>query len=230
MNILAVDTSNETLQVALQTDTAYESRVVSAGLKHSENLLPLIIEICTEHGLELKNIDLLVCTKGPGSFTGLRIGMATCKGIALASGKPMVSVSTLAAYAWPVRWFDGVVMPVIDAKKRRWYVAAFQDGTRSCSDMDCAPEEAVTAITGNSRILVTGPDAIAFAPLLQGLTEARVTVDTMTHREIGEAMIQLGLKQLQEVGPDDIGEGPVYIRKSDAEIAREARLRAEQAK
>lgn len=230
MNILAVDTSTEVMHLTLETETQFESRTLSAGLKHSENLVPEMMSICERAGLTLKDLDLLVCTKGPGSFTGLRIAMAACKGIALGANKPLVSVSTLQTMQEPVKWFDGAVVPVIDAKKHRYYSTIFTHGERVVPDMDCDPAELVALLEGFSDVLVTGADAPKFLPLLEaaakesGLT-IQFVLDTLSKRDIGEALIQLGKRKLQDVGPDDIGEGPVYIRKSDAEIALEEKLR-----
>ncbi len=230
MNILAVDTSTEVMRLALETDTQFESRTLDAGLKHSENLVPEMMAICGRAGLVLADIDLLVCTKGPGSFTGLRIAMAACKGIALGGGKPLVSVSTLQTMQEPVKWFDGAVVPVIDAKKHRYYSTIFKHGERLAPDMDCDPAELVELLDGNDSVLVTGPDAQKFTPLLAkaaqdvGLT-IRFSIDTLQKRDLGESLIQLGRLQLEQKGADDIGEGPVYIRKSDAEIALEEKFR-----
>ncbi len=230
MNILAVDTSTEVMHLALETGTQFESRTLSVGLKHSENLVPEMMAICERAGLALKDLDLLVCTKGPGSFTGLRIAMAACKGVASGSGKPLVSISTLQTMQEPVKWFDGAVVPVIDAKKHRYYSTIFEKGERVIPDMDCDPSELVELLEGYASVLVTGPDAQKFASLLEeaakdaGLTIG-FSVDTLIQRDLGESLIQLGKLQFAEKGSDDIGEGPVYIRKSDAEIALEEKLR-----
>ena len=131
MNILVTDTSAQALTVALKTDSFFETRTSeSRSLQHSERLVPTVVELCRDAGISEKDIDLLACTRGPGSFTGLRIGMAAFKGMAYASGKPLVSVSTLEVLAHCVPYFDGAVVTVIDAKKQRWYLAAFDGKTR----------------------------------------------------------------------------------------------------
>ncbi|MFA6688403.1 MAG: tRNA (adenosine(37)-N6)-threonylcarbamoyltransferase complex dimerization subunit type 1 TsaB [Sphaerochaetaceae bacterium] len=230
MNILAVDTSTQIMHLALQAGARFESRTLDAGLKHSENLVPEMLELCTRAGLEFKDLDLLVCTKGPGSFTGLRIAMSACKGIAFACDKPLVSISTLRTLQEPVSWFNGVVLPVIDAKKNRYYSALFRHGQRLTADMDCDQEELAAMLSKRESVLITGPDAGKFRPLLEkemekiGLT-IPVSEDTLTKRDLGESLIRLGKLRFEESGGDDIGEGPVYIRKSDAEIALEERLR-----
>ena len=127
MIILAADTSSQALSVALKTDSFFEERT-SAGrsVQHSERLVPTITELCKDAGITTKDIEVLACTRGPGSFTGLRIGMSALKGMAYALDKPLVSVSTMEVLANAVPCFDGAVVTVMDAKKQRWYLAAFE--------------------------------------------------------------------------------------------------------
>ena len=127
MNTIAADTSSQALAVAVKTPNYSESRIiVGKSVQHSEKLVPTIIELCSNAGITTKDIDLLACTRGPGSFTGLRIGMAALKGMALALDKPLVSVPTMEVLAECVPCFDGAVVTVIDAKKKRWYLGAFE--------------------------------------------------------------------------------------------------------
>lgn len=273
MNVLVCDTSSQALTVGLFTDGFKEVRTIGGRtVQHSERLVPTVVELCNDAGLDTKDIDLLVCTRGPGSFTGLRIGMAAFKGMAFALGKPMVSVSTLEAYASCVGAFDGAIVPVIDAKKKRWYLAAFEtrptasqsgasqskasrSGTSqpdasksgvsqsgaSQSDMECGLSRIVPDTDGTEadlaealapygRILVTGPDAMAFKEILsmaEPFKDKSVFVDTKANEAIATALYELGTKQFEEKGPDDVGQGPVYLRKSDAEIALDEKLAKE---
>ena len=232
MNILAVDTSAQDLLVAVRTDTYYsESSTQSPEFKHSERLMNIILDMLDQAGLKTTDIDLFVCSRGPGSFTGLRIGMATLKGMAYGTSKPLVSVSTLEMWAATVQDFDGTVVPVIDAKKQRWYLSAFEcnDGkvTRLMEDIDgnvCDIKDKIKT----ENVLLVGPDKDAFLPLASDLAPCVVnqTEDTISP---AHALIDLALSQYSEKGADDIGQGPVYLRKSDAEIALEERLKAEAA-
>jgi tRNA threonylcarbamoyladenosine biosynthesis protein TsaB len=168
MNILAVDTSTQIMHLALQAGARFESRTLDAGLKHSENLVPEMLALCTRAGLEFKDLDLLVCTKGPGSFTGLRIAMSACKGIAFACDKPLVSISTLRTLQEPVSWFNGVVLPVIDAIERIATTAHCSGmEQRLTADMDCDQEELAAMLSKRESVLITGPDAGKFRPLLE---------------------------------------------------------------
>ena len=134
MIILATDTSSQALSVAIKTDTFFEERTsVGRSVQHSERLVPTITELCKDAGISTKDIELLACTRGPGSFTGLRIGMSALKGMAYALSKPLVSVSTMEVLANAVPCFDGAIVTVMDAKKQRWYLAAFEKKTEDAA-------------------------------------------------------------------------------------------------
>lgn len=231
MNILATDTSSQALCVAIRTDSYFESRTSEGrSLQHSEKLMPTVLELCRNAGIETKDIDLFACTRGPGSFTGLRIGMAAFKGMAYAAGKPLVSVSTMEILANCIPCFDGAIVTVLDAKKQRWYLGAFEKQTsekakRLLPDTDGTEADLAQVLAPCSRILVTGPDAEAFAPKLAALFgEKQIIVDSTYGESRASALISCALDKLESDGPDDIGQGPVYLRKSDAEIALEEKL------
>ena len=244
MNVLVCDTSSQALTTGLFTDTFKEVRTLQGRtVQHSERLIPTVIELCNDAKIDTKDIDLLVCTRGPGSFTGLRIGMAAFKGMAFALGKPIVSVSTLEAYASCVGCigaFEGAVVPVIDAKKQRWYLAAFSEShgssnagqnaiSRLIPDTDGTEADLVEALSPYCNVLVTGPDAQAFAEELtkvQNFKDKHIFVDTKANEAIATTLYELGIKQYETNGADDIGQGPVYLRKSDAEIALEEKQAA----
>jgi len=227
VNILAVDTSCQALVTALKTDKFYsESEDKVQGMQHSQLLMNKIIELCQKAGITTKEIDLLICTRGPGSFTGLRIGMATLKGISLGSAKPIVSVSTLETHAQTIRDFDGAVVPVIDAKKQRFYISAFECKNGTCTrlmdDTDGTEANLAGVAAKYNKILLTGPDAEIFLPKAQAAYPAvNFCLEVPEKKTFPQSLIELGLKEFSTKGADDIGQGPVYIRKSDAEIALE---------
>ncbi len=232
MNILANDTSSQALTVALRTDSFFETRTSQGrSVQHSERLMPTVMELCSNAKIGTKDIDVLACTRGPGSFTGLRIGMAAFKGMAYALGKPLVSVSTMEVLANCVPYFDGAVVTVLDAKKQRWYLAAFlktgPEAQRLMEDTDGTEADLVSVLAPYSKVLVTGPDAEAFAKVLSDVYGDRKTIitDTLSTAAVSTALMNCALRKLERDGADDIGQGPVYLRKSDAEIALEERMK-----
>ncbi len=229
MNILAVDTSTQAMNIAIISDKKQTSFHHIGKIEHSENLVPRIIKLTKEMGLTLKDYDLLVCPKGPGSFTGLRIGMSALKGISLATDTPLVAVDTNKVFASQVSYFDGTVVPVIDAKKRRFYTAIFKDGQRITNDVDTNEEEFITLIKNEDRLLFTGPDAQTFYNKLveKGLLEShpnvKIFIDNGSH-DFALTLATLGEKEFSENGAAELGFGPTYIRKSDAEVALEKKI------
>src|SRR5258707_2049504 len=137
MRVLAIDTALEACSVAV-IDTAdahahhaYESLPMQRG--HAEALMPLVARVLDRAQLDFSNLDRIAVTTGPGSFTGLRVGIAAARGIALATGKPAVGLSTLAAYAAPLIAADDAlpVVAVIDARHDHVYMQAFGPGGRT---------------------------------------------------------------------------------------------------
>lgn len=141
MRLLAIDTSGPVCGVAILADggVRYECAVVNR-LTHSVNLMKMIDEAFTATGLTIAEMDRLAVTVGPGSFTGVRIGVSTLKGLAHGADKPCVAVDALEAMAAGAGAFDGVVCPIQDARAGQVYGAAFRcDGGRPARLMDDAP-------------------------------------------------------------------------------------------
>jgi len=99
-HILAVDSSTNFLSICLKTGSFYYEVTIDCGLKHSENILKQVDHLVKTAGIHIKDLDLLICPEGPGSFTGLRIGMSTIKGIATALDIHYIAVPTLDYIAW----------------------------------------------------------------------------------------------------------------------------------
>lgn len=143
MLILAFESSAKAASVALCRDGQLISQYSQcSGLTHSRTLLPMAEDMLKNAELELKDVDLIAVAHGPGSFTGIRIGVSTVKGLAWALEKPCVGVSTLEAMAWHGLAAGGYVCPVMDARRGQVYNALFEiaDGkpVRLCEDRPIA--------------------------------------------------------------------------------------------
>ena len=214
VTILAFDTSSRDLSIALKTETGLFEKFISQGFKHSENLAGEIKNLVVTAGMSMDMLDLIVCAEGPGSFTGLRIGMATAKGISFSLGIPMVAVPTLDAMAFGFDFFDGVVVPVIDARKKRFYTALYRKGKRITDYLDISAEGITKNLVHYKRILLTGPDAVLF----NKESEEKCILNPAANRANARFLIELGLEKYKREGSAPDGLGPLYLRKSEAEI------------
>ena len=127
MKILAMDTSGQTASAALVDGNKLVGEYTQNDkLTHSQTILPMIAEICRQTNTEPAELDYIACAVGPGSFTGLRIGAATAKGLCLGWDKPLIPVPTLDALAYNVFMTDAVVCPIMDARRNQVYACFYQ--------------------------------------------------------------------------------------------------------
>lgn len=219
-NILACDTSTSTLHIALKCEEGFEERMIAGGFQHSEDLLQEITYMLERRNLKVADLDLLVCTRGPGSFTSLRIAMSTLKGFSLAKNIPLVSVPTLEAIAGAYMIPDVLTLAVLDAKKKRYYLGLYRNGMKEGENIDGNVEDILPLIEKERTLALTGPDAGKFSSQIkEHLPSLNIIMDRISIRPLGSVLIEMGIRQLEKEGPDDIGTGPVYIRRSDAEEA-----------
>ncbi|MCK9362081.1 MAG: tRNA (adenosine(37)-N6)-threonylcarbamoyltransferase complex dimerization subunit type 1 TsaB [Syntrophales bacterium] len=129
MITLAIECATKAASAALLADEEVTGEVyLDARSHHSEVVLPALESLLALAGLTIKNVDLFACTTGPGSFTGVRIGIATVKGLALATGRPIVGVSTLEALAMNINFSKRLICPLLDARKNQVYAGLYRIG------------------------------------------------------------------------------------------------------
>ena len=127
MKILALDSSGLVASVAVvENDTLLAEYTVNYKKTHSQTLLPMLDEISNMTELDLSTIDAIAVAGGPGSFTGLRIGSATAKGLGLALEKPLISIPTTAAIAYNIWDTDKFVCPIMDARRNQVYTGIYR--------------------------------------------------------------------------------------------------------
>ncbi len=243
MNHLAIDTATEILSVALRvegTQARSYHEVRDEGLHHARLLMPIVDALLGRAGLQPHELDFVSCMRGPGSFTGLRIGMATAKGIASAIAGvrghprlPLVSVPTLDVIASATDAGDGLVMPLLDARKGRYYAAVYSRGTRLTDDLDLEPRRLLRSArdlftrVGTRRVLLCGPH-------VRGFMRALGTGEQPEDLELCEgpdyrggyaiSLLDQADRRMKATGYDLIDAGPLYVRRSDAELLRKASL------
>lgn len=129
MKIVACDTSNRACSVCLWEDgSSVDTRFRNDGLTHSQTFMPMLHDLMEKNGAAYEDLDMLACTVGPGSFTGIRIGVSAVKTMALVLEKPAVPVSSLEAMAWPLKGEDALIVPLIDCRNKRAWAAAYYKG------------------------------------------------------------------------------------------------------
>lgn len=127
MKILALDSSGLVASVAVLDDEALLAEYTVCYKKtHSQTLLPMLDEAVKNIGLDLRTLDAIAVAAGPGSFTGLRIGSATAKGLGMVLDKPLVAVGTLAALAYNLYDTAGLICPIMDAKRQQVYTGVYR--------------------------------------------------------------------------------------------------------
>ena len=127
MKIMSLDSTAQTATVALTEDEKLLAEyTLNNGNTHSETLLPMVESMLTQLGMEVGDVELFALSCGPGSFTGVRIGAATVKGLAFGMHKPCIGVSTLEALAWNLVACPGLICPVMNARRSQVYTALFR--------------------------------------------------------------------------------------------------------
>ncbi|MGV8997558.1 MAG: tRNA (adenosine(37)-N6)-threonylcarbamoyltransferase complex dimerization subunit type 1 TsaB [Parvibaculaceae bacterium] len=221
MTLLAIDTAQGALSVALVRGGDILARHFELRTRgHAEELTGLIARLLDEARLTPADLSALAVTVGPGTFTGLRVGLATARGFALARGLPLVGVTTLEAIAYPVTANpDEVIAASFDARRDELYLQAFDAGYGPLTEpLLVNVDDAAKHFTGTSFVLVgTGSDLLAEKLDASGakirLSDAPAQPDALTVARIAQA-------RLETVGPAAFVKAPepLYLRAPDAKL------------
>jgi len=231
MLILAMDTSGPSVSVALWREGRLLTETTSqTGRPHSTTLMPLTEGLLLDSGLKVADIDAYACTLGPGSYTGLRIGVSTIKAMAYAAGKPAIGISTLAAMAWPYMSNPGlIVCPLIDARNHRLFAGAWLEDRAIIAEANYLDTDFVAElqifmaqqaeIQKISGLLLVGHQPEAFfescgKPLLTGTRQAPAAAALPRAAAVAE-MAEIKLSQGESGSPQDLM--PRYLSPSQAE-------------
>lgn len=227
MKILALETSAKSVSAAVVEQGAPLAYAYQCtGLTHSRTLMPMVDAMLKNAELTLADIDAIAAAAGPGSFTGLRIGIAAVKGLAWAAGKPCIGVSTLEAMAQNLAHMNGLIVCAMDARRSQVYNALFEakDGslTRLTPDRAIAVAELAEELRGETRrLLVLGDGGrLCHDGLAQlGVGSTLAPAQLLYQNAIG---VGLAAEHGHMVGAQELA--PVYLRISQAERERNARL------
>ncbi len=233
MKILALESSATAASVALcEDETLLAQSFQNSGLTHSQTLLPMAQGLLASYGCRVSELDLIAVAAGPGSFTGLRIGVSTAKGLAWAAELPCAGCSTLASMAWNVAGFAGEICTAMDARRKQIYNARFrgvdQQPQRLTPDRAISLEDLVAELrdTQTTQLVVGDGAQLCYAALREAGIPARLAPANLRLQSAwGVAREALTLARSgQTVSPSRLV--PVYHRLSQAErerLAKEAK-------
>lgn len=230
MLILAFESSAKSASVALVKDGALLSQYSQcSALTHSRTLLPMAEDMLKNAEIKLSEVDLIAVAHGPGSFTGIRIGVSTVKGLSWAADKPCVGVSTLEAMAWHGLMAGGYVCPVMDARRQQVYNALFkiEDGKpqRITDDRPIALSQLADEVRalGAPVLLVGDGAALTEKFFRENSVPCRIAPENLRWQSAWGVAMAASDKQ---PGTSETLL-PVYLRLSQAERERQERLSAD---
>jgi len=221
MYVLAFDTSSKTVSVAVlkNNDIVYE-KTLDTGLNHSETILPAIDRALKDRNLQINDVGLFACTLGPGSFTGVRISVSTIKGMMLATSKPAVGVSTLAAIALNVPCTKKLICAVMDAGRGQVYTATFRYDKENLlrqltQEINIHPQDILAKAT--EEVICVGEGALNYAEIILKNNKKIIIEKNIKYYVKASAVGILGVEKYRRgelLSSDNCV--PVYLRQSDA--------------
>ena len=231
MIVLSIDSSSKVATVAiLKDDVLLGEYILNDKREHSVILMPLIENLLKECNLSIDDIDGYVVSKGPGSFTGLRIGMATIKGMSFGNNKPYISISSLDALAYNLISFNVIICPIMDALRENVYTALYKNNNDSLEKiMDYTAldiDELVNLLKDkNEEVIFVGDGLYKHKKYIcDNFPKAHfapVHLNIIRASSLGE----LGLNLLKNGICDDSNSAPIYLKKPQAERELERRLK-----
>lgn len=227
MKILAVDTSSTVASAAIVDDSKLVCEcVLNNKLTHSQTLMPMIDEVFKKSELNPSDIDVFAVSEGPGSFTGLRIGVTTIKGLAHACEKPVCGVNTLEALAYNLPFCPYVISPIMDARREQVYNAFYkwEDGNlkvikepRAISLDDCMAE----LLKMGDKVVFLGDGVAVFCNKIRDTLKEQALFAPQLACTGRAACVAEAAKNKETINYGELA--PLYLRKSQAEREAEER-------
>ncbi len=229
MKILAIDTTANTSTVALLENERLLG-IYTANTKntHSETLLPMIKHLMSTLNVSNDQIDAYAVSNGPGSFTGVRIGVATIKGLAFDKNKPCVEVSTIEAMYENLEGFQGIICPIMNARRGQVYTGAFLNGKRIIEDTCMMLDDLIPMLEKYNEGIYFVGDGYS---LIEGkeIANLRKTPEMLRYQNAYSVGKVAYKKLLLGENRTDSGIRVEYLRKPQAEREREEKLEKEKA-
>lgn len=220
MNILVLDCAVTKLSIAVKTEDKFISQTYDIGMRQSEILVPTIDEILSKAGITAADLNYSALTIGPGSFTGLRLGISALKAIELAYNVPVYGISSLTIYSYAYKDLGLPILSCIDANKDKFYACLSDQNSLILEEGDYEVEEIISKLNGLSKVLVAGPDAQKLADIIKENKNDIEVLTTKASAMTTEALVAITEDKISkgEATLKDF-DGPVYLRASEAELA-----------
>ncbi|MCL2320683.1 MAG: tRNA (adenosine(37)-N6)-threonylcarbamoyltransferase complex dimerization subunit type 1 TsaB [Oscillospiraceae bacterium] len=223
MNILSIDTATDIASVAILKDTKLLGEInLNIKNSHSMVIMDMIIYILKTLELTLEDIYGIVVSKGPGSFTGLRIGISTAKGICHGSNKPIIGISSLDSLAFGAMYFNGKIVPILNALRENVYTCIFKNIEGSLNKltdyMFISVYDLKNLLKDEKDILFVGDAVNTYGDILLNIFPNSTLCNNMFNYVKASNLGILGMKSFKDGQKDDIESfAPIYLKKSYAE-------------
>lgn len=219
MKILSIDASTISAGAAVIDEGKVLGEITTnTKITHSQKLMVVIDQLLNDLDIKIGQMDAIAVSVGPGSFTGVRIGMATAMGLARSKGIGLIGVSSLEGLANNVSHFDGLICPIQDARRNQIYTSFFRNEMREEEDLALDVDDFIElANKKNEKLLLVGPDAHLFYEHIKENVECEVVLVSDQHAYPRAASI--GIVASKKEAKQSIK--PNYVRKSQAERAYE---------
>ena len=231
MIVLSMDSSSLVTTVALLKDEHLLGEfTLNFKREHSVILMEKIEMLLNDCNIDISEVDGFVVSKGPGSFTGLRIGMATVKGLSMGSNKPYLSISSLDALAYSLINFDGIICPIMDALRDSVFTCMYKSSNGELSKIidysALSLDELVEILQEKDKsVIFTGDGVYKHKEyLLEKLPNAKFAPNHLSVVK-ASALGELGMELLRQGQCDDINSSPLYLKKPQAERELEQRMK-----
>jgi tRNA threonylcarbamoyladenosine biosynthesis protein TsaB len=233
LKILGIDTSTKFCNLGLieDEDVLIEYTINGLKKKHSSILVPAIKELLKTIDLKMEEINGIAVSIGPGSFTGLRIGLGVAKGLSYACSLPLLGIPTLEAMAFPLASIPHLICPILESKKDEIYDAVFRGGESLHRIMDYKCEDIQSLLVRLSplkeRIIFLGDGIKKYRDDIEfKIGKNALFIDSQINLPVATNIAFLGLNKLRKGEADDVSTlSPFYLRRSEAEIVWEKKYK-----
>lgn len=218
MLILSIDTTGGACSAALiENEKILCEQYLHDRMTHSQNLMPLIDACFEKTGKSVADVDAFAVVTGPGSFTGVRIGVCAVKGFAQVADKPIIAIDTLELLAQNIVGFGGIVCPILDARRNQVYTAFFRGGKRICDDFAADIAEVAEKLRGENVLFLGDGVPVLREKILSILPDALFAPEYLNYQHAGFAALIAAKKLACGNTHSAHSVLPNYLRDSQAE-------------